>query len=79
MLNSDQTLERYYAQMRWRVLSIAADFDRIARASGGPDTLKIDPRVQDLRACLNLILDTQPEKARRVEELLSDHTPPPAR
>ena len=74
MPTAAELLDHHYPEMRWRVLSLAADFDRIQRA-GGPS----DPRIAALHACLNELLSDQPGRAERVQHLLSDHTPPPGR
>jgi hypothetical protein len=68
-------LDAQYLDMRHKVLALAADFDRIDRA--GP---VVDPRLTELRDCLRLCLETgKSDRARRVQELLSDKTPPPGK
>jgi hypothetical protein len=63
MLDAQQTLDRYYHEMRWRILSLAADIDRVQRAPGA-DQLSLTDEVG---------------RAERVQMMLSDKTPPPAR
>ena len=81
--NSDMTakevLDASFLEMRWRALSLAADLDRIERAAGGAELLKSDPRVQNLRGALNLLLENKPNRAEQVQILFSDMTPPPKR
>lgn len=77
--SAKQTLEQQYLEMRWRALSLAADFDRIERAEGGPALLEDDQRLRELRQALRIILDARSDRAQRVQDLLSDHTPPPER
>jgi hypothetical protein len=80
MRSAKETLDTTYLEMRWRILSLAADFDRIERADGGGQVLRDDPRVAELRQALRLALDaTDATRAERVQMLLSDHTPPPTR
>ena len=61
--------------MRERCLSLAADFDRLARSPGGLNAIHSDPRLAQLQQAIGIVLDAQSEKARRVLESLSDHTP----
>jgi hypothetical protein len=73
-----ELLNRQYLMMRERILSLAADFDRLQRAVGS-DAVASDPRLLALRNCLQETLAPQPGRAERVQMLLSDQTPPPAR
>ena len=80
MRTAKDTLDATYHEMRWRVLSLAADFDRIERAPGGAELLRADPRIQSLRDCLKLVLDAaSSNRAEQVQDRLSDKTPPPDR
>lgn len=79
MLTADETLSRYYHEMRWRLLSLAADIDRLQRAPGGETLLKSDPRLAALRECAKELLSNDAGRAERVQMKLSDKTPPPAR
>jgi hypothetical protein len=71
-LNAQQLLDRYYHEMRWRVLSLAADFDRVQRAADGQTTLDTDVRIARLRGCIELLNSPDPDRAARVQLLLSD-------
>jgi hypothetical protein len=77
MLDARAIIERQYHDMRQRVLSLAADFDRIERATGGAEVVSSDPRLAELRDCLRVAIGPGPERARRVQEILSDKTPTP--
>ena len=77
MLNARQLLDLYYLPMRQRILSLAADLDRLQISADGPQVMKNDPRLQELRLAVQILLETDPGRASRVQELLSDHTPPP--
>lgn len=64
-----------YLEMRGRILSLAADFDRIQRAGD----VGSDARLTDLKACVHELLSDKPGRAERVQMRLSDATPPPAK
>jgi hypothetical protein len=78
-------LERQYHEMRWRLLSLAADFDRLQRMPGGETLLRgdgaagPDERIAELRACAAELMSDEPGRAERVQMKLSDTTPPPGR
>jgi hypothetical protein len=79
MLQAKQTLDRYFPEMRWRCLSLAADLDRVQRCQGGGDALQNDPRVQTLQQALRVLLSTTNNRAEQVLMLFSDTSPPPSR
>jgi hypothetical protein len=67
-------VDRYFLEHRAKVIDIAAFLDRIDRAQGeGAD----DYRRAALEACCAILTDGKPDRARRVLELLSDHTAEP--
>jgi len=72
----DKLIERTYPEMRWRVLSLAADLDRIQRADGG-HSLANDARLLALQECIAELASGEPGRAERVQLILSDMTPPP--
>ena len=74
MLDARTQLDRQYLEMRWRILSLAADFDRIERLQGGETLVADDPCVQRLRACVEELLSPEPGRAERVQMKLSDRT-----
>jgi len=60
---------------RAKVLDVAAFLDRVDRAAGdGPDG---DFRLEALRAAIAVLLEDAPGRARRVLEVLSDHSTEP--
>jgi hypothetical protein len=77
MADSKDVLEQQFLEMRWRALSLAADFDRIQRAAGGAGTIREDPRVAKLRRGLEVVLSESPDRAERFQMIFSDMTPPP--
>lgn len=72
-----ETIDHQYPEMRWRILSLAADFDRIERAANGG--AMDDPRLADLRRAIEIVLNQSTNRAEQVQMLLSDHSPPPPR
>ena len=80
MPDSKDVLEQQYLEMRWRTLSLAADLDRVQRASGGPALLGADARLQKLRRAFEVLIseaDAGPNRAEQVQMIFSDMTPPP--
>lgn len=80
MRDAKETLERYFLEMRWRCLSLAADLDRVQRAAGGEAVLESDPRLAKLREAIGVL--NRPGGANRAEQvqtIFSDKTPPPPR
>ncbi len=75
MRSSAEVLSEQFLQMRERCLSLAADFDRLARSSGGMGAIQADPRLAQLQQAIGIVLDPRADKARRVLESLSDRTP----
>lgn len=63
-------------EMRWRVLSLAADFDRIERA-GGSALLANDPTIQKLRKAMRVVMEANANRAEQVQMIFSDMTPDP--
>jgi len=69
-------LDGQFLEMRARLLSLAADLDRIERAAGGAALLEADPRVQKLRRAIKILLDERMNRAEKVQVLFSDQIPP---
>lgn len=79
MGTAKDTLDRYFLEMRWRCLSLAADLDRVERAENGAELLKTDPRLKQLRDAIAVLNDASATRAERVQMIFSDMTPPPKR
>ncbi len=79
MRDASKVVEETFAEMRWRCLSLAADLDRIQRATDGGKVLASDIRLVKLREALAALSSPEPGRAERVQMILSDLTPPPAR
>jgi hypothetical protein len=77
MPDAKETLERYFLEMRWRCLSLAADLDRIERAAGGAAVLQSDPRLIKLKEAIGVLSRNGPNRAEQVQTIFSDKTPPP--
>jgi hypothetical protein len=77
MQDAKAALERYYLEMRWRCLSLAADLDRVERARDGPAVLSSDPRLAKLREALAVLTQPGANRAEQVQLIFSDKTPPP--
>ena len=73
-LTKRAVVDRYFLEHRAKVIDIAAFLDRVDRAQGeGAD----DFRRRALEACCAILTDGKPDRARRVLELLSDHSTEP--
>jgi len=77
MQDAKAALERYYLEMRWRCLSLAADLDRVERLPGGPVVLESDPRLQKLRDALAALGRAGANRAEQVQIIFINKTPPP--
>jgi hypothetical protein len=74
MREAKQLLDAQFFEMRWRVLSLAADLDRLERQKGY-DSLADDPRLRALRQAVQALLDDGATRAQRVQMIFSDTTP----
>jgi hypothetical protein len=77
MPDAKEMLDRYFLEMRWRCLSLAADLDRIERAAGGNAVLQSDPRLVKLKEAIGILIRPGPNRAEQVQNIFSDKTPPP--
>jgi len=68
-------VDLYFMEHRAKLLDIAAFLDRLDR-SAPPDGHE-DVRVRGLRRAIGVLVDGQPHRARRILELLSDHSVEP--
>lgn len=72
MRDARQTLDQQYLEMRWRCLSLAADFDRIERATGGAAVIANDPRLANLREAMKKIAEKDVSRTEFLQMILSD-------
>ena len=70
-LSAADMLDREFLEMRRRVIDIAAALDRIDRADGS-EAAYADPRITQLGEAAGILVDGQPERAKRVQMLFSD-------
>jgi hypothetical protein len=66
--DAKQVLERDFLGSRCRLVDLAAALDRIDRA---PGSAADDPRLSQIQAALAILADGQPDRAERVQMLLS--------
>lgn len=70
-----KVIELYFLEHRAKLIDIASFLDRVDRAPAeGHET---DFRVEAFRRALAILDDGEPERARRILELLSDHSTAP--
>lgn len=67
-------LDTYFQEHRAKLIDIAAFLDRVDRSAGSEGE---DVRVRALRKAVPLLIDGQPDRARRILELFSDRTSDP--
>jgi hypothetical protein len=68
----EQVINMYFLEHRAKLLDVAAFLDRIDRAQ--PGTASSDFRETALNQAIAVLIDGQPQRAKRVLELLSDAT-----
>ena len=69
-------VDLYFFEHRAKLIDIAAFLDRLDRAPA-PAGAEEDFRTDALRKAIDILRDGRPERARRVLELLSDHSSQP--
>ena len=74
-LTGPHVVEQYFMEHRAKLLDLAAFLVRLDRAA--PPDGRGDVRVRALRRAIPLLVDGQGDRARRILELLSDHTTEP--
>jgi tRNA A37 N6-isopentenylltransferase MiaA len=67
---AEELLDQFYLHMRSALIETAAAFDRI-QSGKGADAVWRDPRLCDLREAVGIIQQEDPERTRRILELLS--------
>jgi len=68
----EQVLNMYFMEHRAKLLDVAAFLDRIDRAQ--PASAAVDFREAALKKAVQILLDGQPHRTKRVLDLLSDET-----
>lgn len=77
-LARESVIDRYFLEHRAKVLDVAAFLDRVDRATPASEAASSeDFRLRSLRGAIAVLLDGEPERARRILELLSDPSSEP--
>ncbi len=78
-----KVIDLYFLEHRAKLLDIAAFLDRIDRAapaSSEPGCVAPENenfRIEAMKRAIAILTDGKPERARRIQELFSDHTTEP--
>ncbi|MBC8108530.1 MAG: hypothetical protein H7Z14_18235 [Anaerolineae bacterium] len=77
MATANEILDQQFLEMRWRVLSLAADLDRVQRAAGSDweSLVRSEKRLQQLAVSLGILNGPSSDRAEQVQMLFSDQTP----
>ena len=67
-MSADQVLDREYLEIRAKLLEVAASLDRLDR---GPGCVDEDPRVQQFREALKMILNSRDDRAEQLQLIFS--------
>jgi hypothetical protein len=67
-MNAEQILNREFLEIRCRILDLAASLDRLDRSEG---SVSQDPRMDQLRRGLELLLAPSDQRAEQVQLLFS--------
>ena len=65
-----QVLNRYFLEMRCKVLEVAASLDRFDRA-GASAADDSDARLTQLRRAIRVLLESGPDRAEQVQQVFS--------
>jgi hypothetical protein len=68
----EQVINMYFLEHRAKLLDVAAFLDRLDRAR--PNTSSVDFREAALKEAVRILIDGQPQRAKRILDLLSDST-----
>ena len=81
MLTDQQVLDRYFPEVRAKLIEIAATMDRLQRAHADSPQLSLseDDRMKMFYESLQVLKDTSdaPDKAERIQMIFSDPHPLP--
>lgn len=75
-MDQKAVLDLYFIENRSKILDLAAFIDRFSRSAAGGDAAS-DPRWRGVLRALQVLVDRDAEKARRILELWSDPTESP--
>ena len=77
LLTANQILDSDFLENRAKIIDIAAFLDRLDRASDGADAAKNDFRAVEFNKAVAVLTGTNPGRAARVLDVLSDPTTTP--
>lgn len=69
-MTKEQVLDRYFLEMRCKVLEVAASLDRIDRAEG-PRSAGEGSRLDKLHRAVQVLLEHGPDRAEKVQRIFS--------
>ncbi len=72
-MDRETVISRYFLEHRAKLIDIAAFLDRVDR-SGGDGSSTEDFRIAAMRQAIEELLTAGPGRARRVQEIFSDHS-----
>ena len=70
-MSAQMVLDRYFLEMRCKVLDVAAGLDRLAQAPGF-ERVSGDQRLSKLKEAVSVLLDTGTDRAERIQMIFSD-------
>lgn len=74
-MTREQVINRYFLEMRCKVLEVAASLDRLDRAEPAGNG-SADPRLEKLEEAVRVLLDDGPGRAEKVQMIFSrDYDP----
>ncbi len=70
-LTKKEVFERYFLELRCKLLDAAAILDRIRRAPGDDEQLRNDPRIGQLRRALEVLASERTNYAEEIQLIFS--------
>lgn len=68
-MTREQVVNRYFLEMRCKVLEVAASLDRVDRAEAAG--ARAEPRLDQLRRAIRVLLEDSPGRAEKVQHIFS--------
>jgi hypothetical protein len=69
-MTRDQVINRYFPEIRCKILEVAASLDRMDRADPAGNG-RVDPRVEKLNQALRALLQDGPGRAEKIQLIFS--------
>jgi hypothetical protein len=69
-MTREQVLNRYFLEIRCKILEVAASLDRIDRAEPAGNG-RTDPRVEKIQQALRSLLQDAPGRAEQIQRIFS--------